>query len=32
MEYETFETYETDTAYDDIYAGDSKAKVKEKTH
>ena len=31
MEYETYETYETayetDAAYDDIYAGDSKAKV-----
>ena len=33
MEYETYETYETayetDAAYDDIYAGDSKAKVVE---
>ena len=33
MEYETYETYETayetDAAYDDIYAGDSKAKVAE---
>ena len=33
MEYETYETYETayetDAAYDDIYAGDSKVKVAE---
>ena len=30
MEYETYEsyeTYETDAAYDDMYAGNSKAKV-----
>jgi len=35
MEYETYETYETayetDAAYDDIYAGDSKAKAKSPT-